>query len=270
MGTAGSVKLLEDKLQKTFIVASGDSILSSDLAMVLKAHRASNAAVTMALWEVDNPTEYGIVGLSETEGGVVNGKLSEGYITKFLEKPSPTEAFSNVINAGLYVIEPEVISHIPRGEKFDFSKQLFPQLLELGWPMYAQTIDGVWFDVGQPFELINAQASLMSRYGELPFTYPSNFEENNGVLMADSAVCEGTVDRAVIGPECVVDAGASVSDALLMEGCQIGAGARVIHSVLGVGVIVPSGCDVRHCVVGDGAVLRSGEHYDAEKIEHSP
>ena len=269
MGTAGSVGLLRERINSTCVVGSGDAVASFDIASLLAAHRQNKAKVTMALWQVDNPSEFGIVGLSTTEDGEVDGGLREGFIRKFLEKPRPEEAFSNVINAGLYILEPEVFDHIPIGEKFDFSKQLFPRLLELGWPMYAQTIDGVWFDVGQPFELINAQASLMLRYGELPFTYPSNFEEHNGVLMADSAVCEGTVDRAVVGPGCVVDVGASVSDALLMEGCQIGPGAQVIHSVLGVGVIVPSGCIVRHCVVGDGAVLRSGEHYEAEKVEHS-
>ena len=101
------------------------------------------------------------MGLSGDQAGEVDGDLRQGYIRRFLEKPSPEEAFSNVINAGLYILEPDVFDHVPVGEKFDFSKQLFPKLLELGWPMYAQTIDGVWFDVGHPFELINAQATLM-------------------------------------------------------------------------------------------------------------
>ena len=64
------------------------------------------------------------------------------------KKPTPEEAFSNVINAGLYILEPEVMALVPEGEKYDFSKDLFPRLLEMGWPMYAQAINGVWFDVG--------------------------------------------------------------------------------------------------------------------------
>ena len=96
----------------------------------------------------------------------------EGYIRKFKEKPSPQEAFSNVINAGLYIIEPEVLALVPLGEKFDFSKQLFPMVLEKNWPMYAKTIDGVWFDVGNPLELLNAQSTLVKRMNELPFAIP--------------------------------------------------------------------------------------------------
>ena len=124
-GTAGSVGLLRERIQSTCVVGSGDAVASFDIASLLAAHRQNNAKVTMALWEVDNPSEFGIVGLSSERGGEVNGDLREGFIQRFLEKPSPEEAFSNVINAGLYIIEPEVFEHVPVGQKFDFSKQLF-------------------------------------------------------------------------------------------------------------------------------------------------
>ena len=151
MGTAGSVRLLSEHLTETFVVGSGDSVASFDIGALLNSHRQSGARVTMALWEVDDPTEFGIVGLSHSHLGELDGELREGYICKFKEKPKSDEAFSNVINAGLYIIEPEVLALVPEGEKFDFSKQLFPMVLEKGWPMYAKTIDGVWFDVGTPF-----------------------------------------------------------------------------------------------------------------------
>ena len=268
MGTAGSVGLLRASNQSTCVVGSGDAVASFDIASLLDAHRRNNAKVTMALWEVENPSEFGIVGLSASPEGEVDGVLREGFIRRFLEKPRPEEAFSNVINAGLYILEPEVFEHIPVGEKFDFSKQLFPSLLELGWPMYAQTIDGVWFDVGQPFELIKAQSTLMSRYDELPFTYPQGFAENDGVLMAQSVECQGVVDNAVLGPDCKVGEAAKISASLLMRGCQIGEGAQVVHSVLGVGVVVPSNCIVENCVIGDGSVLDSERRYVGEKVEH--
>ena len=151
-------------LTETFVVGSGDSVASFDIGLLLEAHR-DGAKVTMALWEVEDPTEFGIVGLSELHNGELNGELREGFIRRFKEKPTIEEAFSNVINAGLYILEPEVLAMVPEGVKFDFSKQLFPMVLEKGWPMYAKTIDGVWFDVGHPFELIRAQHTLM-RQGE--------------------------------------------------------------------------------------------------------
>ena len=270
MGTAGSVGLLRERIQSTCVVGSGDAVASFDIASLLAAHRKNNAKVTMALWEVDNPSEFGIVGLSSERGGEVNGDLREGFIQRFLEKPSPEEAFSNVINAGLYIIEPEVFEHVPVGQKFDFSKQLFPKLLALGWPMYAQTIDGVWFDVGQPFELIKAQSVLMSRYSELPFAYSPHYTEHDGVLIADSATNKGTVNRSVIGPGCQIEPRATVEDSLLMDNCRIDEGSRVVHSVLGLGVVVPADCVVEDCVIGDGTVLRPAEEYVGKKIEHSP
>ena len=109
MGTAGSVNLLSDELTETFVVGSGDSVASFDVADLLESHRKSGAKVTMALWEVNDPTEFGIVGLSGENQGQIDSNLSEGFITKFKEKPTPGEAFSNLINAGLYIIEPEVM-----------------------------------------------------------------------------------------------------------------------------------------------------------------
>ena len=248
------------------MVGSGDSVASFDVASLLAAHRKHGAKVTMALWEVKNPSEFGIVGLSSRADGEVDGDLREGYIRRFLEKPSPEEAFSNVINAGLYILEPEVFEHVPVGEKFDFSKQLFPKLLELGWPMYAQTIDGVWFDVGQPFELIKAQATLMQRYDDLPFSYPVSFTSVGDVLHATNAELNGSVKRSVLGSETVVHEGGTVVDSLLMDGCTVESGATVSGSVVGRDVIVPNDTLLDACVVGDGATLVAGRRYLNEKI----
>ena len=118
MGTAGSVRLLMDEITDTVIIGSGDSVASFDVAALLQAHKDSGAKATMALWEVEDPSPFGIVGLSNSEEGDVDGELREGYIRKFKEKPRPEEAFSNVINAGLYILEPEVMALVPEGEKY--------------------------------------------------------------------------------------------------------------------------------------------------------
>ena len=266
MGTAGSVGLLRDVVNSTCVVGSGDAVASFDIVALLAAHRRSKAKVTMALFEVENPSEFGIVGLAKTADGDVDGGLREGFIRRFLEKPAPEEAFSNVINAGLYILEPEVFEHIPFGEKFDFSKQLFPKLLELGWPMYAQTIDGVWFDVGQPSELINAQATLIQRYDELPFTYPEGYDVVDRVLHSMDAQMDGDVIRSVIGRDCVVEVGGRVEDSLLMANCVIKSGGNVLNSVIGEGVTVPPGTTLEGCVVGDGATVKKGVHFVDKKI----
>ena len=245
MGTAGSVKLLSDQLTETFVVGSGDSVASFDIEDLLESHQKSGAKVTMALWEVDDPTEFGIVGLSGTTNGDVDSSLDEGFIRKFKEKPSRNEAFSNLINAGLYIIEPEVMELVPPGEKYDFSKQLFPDVLSKGWPMYAKTVNGIWFDVGHPFELHKAQMALIERREELPFPMPEGEILPDGSFISNSASVSGHISNSV------VLAGASVNGAavnsVVMANSRINGVSE--SSVVGENSIIDS--RIHNCVIGD-------------------
>src|SRR4051794_33135066 len=137
LGTAGSVKQAEGALQETFLVISGDALCDVDLGALLDFHREKQAAVTIGLKSVDNPLEFGIVVTDE-----------DGRVERFLEKPSWSQVFSDTINTGIYVMEPEVLRHIPPGESYDFSSQLFPLLLEMGRPLYGFVLDGYWQDIG--------------------------------------------------------------------------------------------------------------------------
>ena len=266
MGTAGSVRLLGELLTETFVVGSGDSVASFDISGLLQAHKQSGAKVTMALWEVEDPSDFGIVGLSESHNGVLDGNLREGYIRKFKEKPSPQEAFSNVINAGLYIIEPEVLHLVPFGEKFDFSKQLFPLVLEMDWPMYAKTIDGVWFDVGNPMELLNAQSTLVRRMNELPFPIPEGtLLPGDGFCMGDS-INLGDVSSSVISSDCLIQDKVVISNSLLMSGCSIGAKSSITKSVLGQNVVIGNGCTLHNVVIGDGVKIGAESNLADQKI----
>jgi mannose-1-phosphate guanylyltransferase len=266
MGTAGSVGLLREQINGTCVVGSGDAVASFDIRDLLEKHRASGAKVTMALWEVDDPSEFGIVGLASGPEGMVDGDLREGYIRRFKEKPTPEEAFSSVINAGLYILEPEVFEHIPAGEKFDFSKQLFPKLLEMGWPMYASAINGVWYDVGHPFELLNAQRTLMERVAELPFEFPPDFSRQGNSLVASSSAIQGHHQQSVFGHACHLHESAVFENSLVMDGGSIGAASVVKGSVLGRNVHVGSSCRIEGCVIGDGVTIEDGEHVFNQRI----
>jgi mannose-1-phosphate guanylyltransferase len=263
MGTAGSVGLLRGKIEATCVVGSGDSVASFDIKRLLQQHRDNGAKVTMALWEVDNPSEFGIVGLSTSKEGDVDGSLRSGFIRRFKEKPAPHEAFSNVINAGLYIIEPEVIDLIPEGEKFDFSKQLFPLVLEMGWPMYAETINGVWFDVGHPKELLRAQETLLKQYDTLPFLLPEGSWVGDDGFEFAGATVDGVTTSSVISESCTIETSATVTSSLLMKGCHIGEGATIVDSILGQHVRVESGASITNCVVGDGQIISTGDSVDS-------
>lgn len=265
MGTAGSVRLLLDELSETFVVGSGDSVTSLNLDEFIQAHRDSGAKVTMALWKVDDPTEFGIVGLSESEGGEINGDLSEGYIVKFMEKPKKEEAFSNVINAGLYIIEPEVLALVPEGEKYDFSKQLFPMVLDMGWPMYAKQIDGIWFDVGNPNQLLDAQSVLINKMDSLPFSRPMG-EIKNGSIVHPNAIVDGNFRNSSIDSDCRIGKDSNLMDSLLMEGVNIGQNSVIQNSVIGRNVTIGDNVKIVHCVIGDEVVVDNNVEYNGKKI----
>ena len=137
LGTAGSVRLASAKLEEPFVVISGDALCDVDLTELVRAHEKKGAAVTIGLKSVDNPLEFGIVVTDE-----------EGRIERFLEKPSWGQVFSDTINTGIYVLDPEVLRHIPTDRPYDFSKELFPLLLEMGRPLYGHVFDGYWQDIG--------------------------------------------------------------------------------------------------------------------------
>ncbi|MCH1541065.1 MAG: NDP-sugar synthase [Candidatus Poseidonia sp.] len=266
MGTAGSVGLLRGEVNQTCVVGSGDSVASFDIQRLLAQHRAHGSKVTMALWEVEDPSEFGIVGLSDHPEGDIDGELRSGFIRRFLEKPRPEEAFSRVINAGLYIIEPEVLALIPEGVKFDFSKDLFPLVLEKGWPMYAETIDGVWFDVGLPRELLRAQSTLLSEQSRLPFQLPPGEVTPDASFIHADALNRGDVHRSVISADTTLEQNARVEGSLLMARCQIKSGAVVKGSVLGQGVVVESGAYLIDCVVGDDMTVDSNAHHESVLI----
>src|ERR671931_2772974 len=137
LGTAGSVRLASDRLDETFLVISGDALCDIDLGALVAFHREKEAAVTIGLKSVDNPLEFGIVVTDE-----------DGRVERFLEKPSWGQVFSDTINTGIYVLEPEVLRHVPTDRPYDFSKELFPLLLEMGRPIYGYVVDGYWQDIG--------------------------------------------------------------------------------------------------------------------------
>jgi len=132
-GTAGSVKLAENALDETFLVISGDALCDIDLGALVAAHRDKGAAVTIGLKSVDNPLEFGIVVTDD-----------DSRVERFLEKPSWAQVFTDTINTGIYVVEPDVLEYVPADRPYDFSKELFPLLLEMGRPIYGHVAEGYW------------------------------------------------------------------------------------------------------------------------------
>ena len=138
LGTAGSVKNAEHLLDDgTFLVISGDALTDFDLTDLVKFHHDKGALVTVCLTRVPDPLEFGITIVDD-----------DGKVQRFLEKPTWGQVFSDTVNTGIYVMEPEVFDHVARGESVDWSGDVFPRLVERGLPVYGYVAEGYWEDVG--------------------------------------------------------------------------------------------------------------------------
>lgn len=157
LGTAGAVKNAERYLSSTFVVLNGDVFIGLDIADMLAFHRSKGAKATIALTWVDNPCAFGVV---ETD--------SNGRVRRFIEKPSPARVTTNWINAGIYLLEPEVLEHVPTNAHYTFERGLFPLLLELGEPVYGYPFSGYWLDMGTPGKYLRLNCDLLLSKAKAP------------------------------------------------------------------------------------------------------
>ncbi|MCL5942905.1 MAG: sugar phosphate nucleotidyltransferase [Actinobacteria bacterium] len=257
LGTAGSVKHAQESLDETFLVISGDALTDFDLSRIIAFHREREAMVTIALKTVDNPLEFGVVIVDE-----------EGRIERFLEKPGWGQVFSDTINTGIYVLEPEVLDHVPAGTPYDFSHELFPKLFEMHKPLYGMLCEGYWQDIGGVDQYLQANKDALD--GKVRLRMPGvrlrgNVWVGEGVNLDSLANVEGPalignyakIDlsatigaHTVLGNNIVMRAGSHVANAVVGENSYLGPGSRVRGAVLGNSV------DVRtNAVIAEGAVV---------------
>jgi mannose-1-phosphate guanylyltransferase/phosphomannomutase len=257
LGTAGSVRLGSDRLDETFLVISGDALCDIDLGKIVEFHKEKGAAVTIGLKSVDNPLEFGIVVTDD-----------DGRVERFLEKPSWGQVFSDTINTGIYVLEPEVLRHIPTDRPYDFSKELFPLLLEMGRPIYGYVCDGYWQDIGNLDQYRQANFDALDEKVRLNVSglkIRGDVWVGEGVEIDD---VEGVEGPAFIGNYCTVSPDASVGPyTVLGPGTTLRERGRVSRSVIDAacyigrsasieGAILGRGCDVRaHARVHEGVAI---------------
>ncbi len=236
MGTAGAVKFAEPHLDREpFLVFNGDIITEIDLGAMIKLHRELGAKASIALTPVDNPTAFGVV---ETQ--------AEGRITRFVEKPKPEQVTTNMINAGIYILQPEVLDLIPAGSHYMFEHHLFPLLLHRGDFMLAYPSQEYWIDIGTPEKYLKVHHDLLSKMGHLT---------HNKANIHPTARLGGTV---MFGDGCVIEAGARLIGPLALgPGCHIGENATIEGSVLWDHVIVRKRASISNSIIGSGALIES-------------
>jgi mannose-1-phosphate guanylyltransferase/phosphomannomutase len=256
-GTAGSVKLAEEALDETFLVISGDALCDIDLGRLVEFHREKGATVTIGLKSVDNPLEFGIVVTDE-----------EGRIERFLEKPSWSQVFTDTINTGIYVVEPEVLKHVPEDRPYDWSKELFPLLLDMRRPLYGYVCGGYWQDIGNLDQYRQANFDVLDGKAELEvegIRLRGNVWVGEGIELDDLESVEGP---AFIGNYCRIAPGATVGPySVLGSSVVLREDARTSRSVIDAstyigrrasieGAIVGRQCDIRaHVRIHEGVAI---------------
>ncbi|WP_228281241.1 sugar phosphate nucleotidyltransferase [Rubrobacter marinus] len=231
-GTAGSVKLAEEHLKgERVLVISGDALTDCDLGAVLAFHEERKAEATMVLKSVENPLEFGVV---ITEG--------DGRIVRFLEKPTWGQVFSDTVNTGIYLLEPSVLEEIPAEGEYDFSKELFPRLLDAGRPLYGYVTEEYWEDIGTLEQYMKAQRDVLD--GRMRGARPPGTRLRENVYVGARAQVD---DEALEGP------------VVIGENVRVDEGARVSpYSVIGDNVVVASGASVERSVVAEGTYVGEG------------
>ena len=241
LGTGGAVKNVEKHIDGQFLVINGDSISSLDVARFIKFHRSKKAFASISLWPVEDPTPYGVVDLDK-----------DGRIRRFQEKPKREDAFSNLINAGAYALEYEVLDQIGKGF-VSMERDVFPKILDRG--MFGMRFDGYWIDCGRREDLLRAFWTLM---GDDAKKLDKGSVWEGASISPPCIVRTGAVVAgAIIGPHAYVSEGAvvgpmsNIERSVILEDARIGSKCRVIDSIVDSGVTVPDGSHVSSTILSN-------------------
>jgi mannose-1-phosphate guanylyltransferase len=264
LGTAGPIRFAADLLDDRFLVLNGDCLSDLDLTALMRRHAERRAIGTLALYPVDDVSGYGLV-----------RRRDDGEIVEFLEKPDPSEAETDEINAGAYVLERRVLDFIPDGRAVSIEREVFPNLVGRG--LYGLRLDGYWMDIGTPERYLQATWDILERRVETDVGASlagdgAMLEEGVRVDVAARVRAPALIEHgaeigagAVVGPRAVVGRGTEIRDgaridgSVVLHGCWIGPNAAVEGAILASGVQVGERATVAAgAVVGEGAHIKPG------------
>ena len=262
LGTAGAVKNAERYLDETFLLLNGDIFTDLDITAMTDFHRQRRAKATIALTSVEDPTSYGLI---ETD--------TQGRVMRFLEKPGWNQVTTNMINAGTYILEPDVMAQVPPQTNFSFEHELFPLLLDQDEPIYAYPSSAYWLDIGTPEKYFRLNKDLLSGKSS---QYGFSGEE---VIIGEKSHVHPTVQiigPATIGSSCnigqrvritgpvVIGAGCQIlgdtviEESIIWHAVKIGRGAAVRHSIIANNCRLDADSIVEDSVLGDNVTVASG------------
>ena len=267
LGTCGAVKNVEEYLDNSsFMVFNGDILTSLNLKEMISFHKKKKADITISLVSVEDPTSYGLVPID-----------NEGRVKEFLEKPNWEEITTNLINAGTYIIEPDVMELVPSGKNYSFERGLFPKALSNGYKIYGFKSDSYWLDVGTPQKYLTAHYDILDKKINFEFPYREVFQNvyigegakyrKENFISGPVVVGEGTIIKkgakvlplTTVGKNCYISSDCKISRCVIFDNCKIGNNCCIKDSIISRNVKIDENVKVEDVsVIGDGSIVGKG------------
>jgi mannose-1-phosphate guanylyltransferase len=246
LGTGGAVKYADKYIKGAFFVLNADIICSLNLSEMLRFHKRKKAVTTISLWPVENVSEFGVVDIKK-----------DGTITKFVEKPKAEDAPSDLINAGAYLLEPQVLNYIQTGKLVSMEKEIFPQVIQNTGRFFGYKFQGYWRDVGRISSYISVQSLLLEK-------------QRKNFITGDHCIIKGSLQQSCTGNNVQVGNNASLSSSIIFDKVTIGAGAVLDYCVIGEQVEIGDGCILRNVAVGDNEKIENDTKLENTVVWNQP
>ncbi len=242
-GTAGAVKnvekIIKDGKDDDFLVISADIITDVNLKKPIDFHIGKKSDATIVLTRVENPLPYGIV-ITD----------SEGRVTKFLEKPTWSEVFSDTVNTGIYILRKNVLKLIPEKSEFDFSKDLFPLLLKENKNLFGHICSCYWRDVGTLSEYRQSHLDIIA--GKIDLNIEGETLAKNNIKIGEKSIIDIScdVENSIFGKDVHVLQNCKIKNCVVGDNCIIGENTALSGSVVGKNAKIGASCEIQEAIIG--------------------
>jgi mannose-1-phosphate guanylyltransferase len=246
LGTGGAVKFADKHIRGSFFVLNADIICSLDLSEMLRFHEKKKSVATISLWPVENVSEFGVVDIKK-----------DGTITKFVEKPKAEDAPSDLINAGAYLLEPQVLNYIEPGKLVSMEKQIFPQIIQNTGRFFGYRFPGHWIDVGRISSYINVHTLLLEK-------------QKKTFLTGEQCKIQGTLQHSCAGNMVRIGKKTTVESSILFDHVTIGENVTLDHCVIGEQVEIGDNSILKNVAIGDNETIEKHTKLDHAIVWNQP
>lgn len=228
---------------------NGDLFEDANYGEIIEQHKESQAIATIALFKVEDPSRYGVAEMAD-----------DNRITRFIEKPEKSAAPTNLINAGIYVLSPEIFNYIPKGKKVSMEREIFPKLAQQG-KLYGHTINGIWIDIGKPEEYLQTNKIILNELTKKQKPKNTSKYETKTPIALDKGVSIGK--NSVIGPYAIlgknvtIGKNVQISNTVIFPDTKIDDNASINGAVIGEAAIIGKNVKIgKGCIIGDQSKIR--------------